>query len=471
MTTMVWVLNDFRLKDNPALSAAASAGQVVLIHLFPLVNSPVRKPGTASQWWKRETIQRFQQRLYKMGGGLILRSGSPETMIPTLCREMKVDRVVWNRSIEPDGVFEQEQVKSVLVENGILFQEYPGNWLFEPGSIINQAGEPYKMFSPFARSIEREGVFGSLQLVPEVTDLSFIEHECAESVPNFGLSVDYSTYWQPGEIDGIARWNRFLETGIRSYEHDRNFPGIDGTSKMSPYLRFGEVSVRMMEGTLSEMVRESAGSVRESIEKYRKELLWREFAIHLLAANPMLAERPVRTEFESFPWRDDREDFMCWIQGETGYPIVDAGMRELQSTGWMHNRVRMIVASFLVKNLLLPWQWGEEWFWENLVDADWASNAVGWQWSAGTAVDSTPFVRIFNPEIQAKKFDYSGTYVKKWLNLEELSTSVNATDAARSPYNIAKIEEVLKGSYPQPMIDHSTARRRALDTYRVIHMK
>jgi deoxyribodipyrimidine photo-lyase len=349
--------------------------------------------------------------------------------------------VFWNRRYEPAVIGRDREIKTTLRSSGIAVETFNANLLFEPWTIQNQSGQPFKVFTPFWRACSAKSIpeaQGDITLPPpsskwphslKISDLGL--------EPVVDWAAEFLKVWQPGEAGAHRELKRFLNEGLRSYTKDRDKPALDGTSRLSPHLHFGEISP----GEVWRAVTGMAAEYPTAAEAYLRQLIWREFAHHLLYHFPETTDQPLRPEFAAFPWRHDERQFKAWTQGRTGYPLVDAGMRQLWQSGWMHNRVRMMAASFLVKDLLIPWQHGAAWFWDTLVDADLANNTLGWQWVAGCGADAAPYFRIFNPALQASKFDPDRAYVKRW------------------------IPELATGNYPEPIIDHTVARQRALDAF------
>lgn len=426
MTTSIWwVRDDLRIHDNPALRAAAADGEVVAVHVDEQL-AGVRPPGAASLWWLHHSLTELGARLREHGVPLVLLSGDPEQLIPQLVEETAAQAVVWTRRYHEPRRAVDARLKASLRESGLRAESVDGYLLHEPWTISTQSGDPYKVYSPFARACREtaeprlpEGPPPRLR-GPELTGPRNSNHwldevEFARGLDGRGwlpTAPDWAgglrEAWTPGETGARARLDA-LENVLDQYAEDRDRPGVDGTSALSPHLRYGEVSPH-------EVWHRSLTSGRATgPETFRSELLWREFAWHRLYHLPDLATRNVRPRFDAFDWRDDEEGLRAWQQGSTGIDLVDAGMRELWVTGWMHNRVRLVVASFLTKNLRVHWRRGEEWFWDTLVDADEASNPFNWQWVAGTGDDAAPYFRVFNPDRQQSRFDGEGRYVRRWV--------------------------------------------------------
>ncbi|MFM1904072.1 MAG: Deoxyribodipyrimidine photo-lyase [Planctomycetota bacterium] len=444
--TIVWFRHDLRLDDNPALAAAAARGAIVPVFIHAPEEEAPWEPGAASRWWLHQSLERLAAALAKAGAPLVIRRGPSLETLQSLARECRATHVVWNRRYEPAVVTRDTAIKQALASAGLVAESFNGGLLFEPVHVATKEGRPYQVFTPFWRSLlgrdepaEPVGPPRKLQTVEPkaaaksltVTDLGLL--------PSLGWAATMEKTWQPGEAGAAKRLTGFLERGLSGYGSERDRPDHDGTSSLSPHLHFGEISPRRV----WHAVRERAGGkpaarITGSPEVYLRELGWREFANHLLYHFPHTTDAPLRADYARFPWADDPVGLEAWQRGRTGFPIVDAGMRQLWATGWMHNRVRMIVASFLVKDLRISWLEGARWFWDTLVDADLAANTLGWQWAAGCGADAAPYFRIFNPTSQAAKFDPEGEYVARW------------------------VPELASGRYPEPIVDHAEARKLAL---------
>ncbi len=433
--SIVWVRNDLRLHDNPALLAAAKSGHpTVVCYIWSEEDQEQYPLGGASRAWLHDSLEEFSLSLKNK---VVFRKGRYLDVILSLVKETGAKAVYWNRTYEPHLIAKDKEILDVLTEANINVTTYAGNVLFEPWELATQAGKPYQVFTPFYRNIQKREPEDPVATVDE---LNFYKgHLHSESIAGLQLKTRNPPLdvWQPGEKGALKALDTFLHGRIEDYRIARDYPAQEGTSKLSPHLHFGEISVRTIAKRLT----------GESSEFFYRELIWREFATHLLFYFPDTANEPLKKEFLHFPWRRDPEQLESWQQGKTGYPIIDAGMRELLATGWMHNRVRMIVGSFLVKHLLLSWQEGASWFWDKLFDADLANNTLGWQWVAGSGADAAPYFRIFNPIIQGKKFDPDGVYIKRWV--PELKH--------------ADTEKVHTGGYIKPIVDLKFGYMRALE--------
>jgi deoxyribodipyrimidine photo-lyase len=457
-TRLVWFRNDLRLEDNPALSCAAEAGPVVCLYILD------ERAGAASRWWLHGSLSALDADLRARGGRLVLRRGDPVSVVPALAQAVRADAVHAARSFEPAGRETDRAVDAALRADGIGFHRHLSLSLFPPERIVNQAGKPYGVYTPFSKACFAAGVPEEFLAAPERLDGPDIESERLEDWALLPRAPDWAAgmraEWQPGEAGARARLAAFLAGPVRNYLAARNVPGIVGTSKLSPHIHFGEISPRV----LWHAARRAGNS--DGHMHFLKELLWREFSINLLWQHPDLRTAPIRPEFAAFPWAEDAAGLHAWQRGQTGVPIVDAGMRELWHTGWMHNRVRMICASFLVKHLLIPWQAGERWFWDTLCEADEAANAASWQWVAGCGADAAPYFRVFNPVLQGKKFDGEGAYVRKFVPEIARLPDAFIHEPAAAPAEILRGAGVVLGkTYPRPIIGLNEGRERALAAF------
>ena len=472
---LMWFRNDLRLSDNPALHAACASGApVVPVYILDDEAPGDWRPGGASRWWLAGSLAELQRRLEAMGSRLILARGPTRDVLARLVRETGARAVYCSRAYEPWASRLETQLKADLEAKGVALKRHRGALLFEPESLQTRQGAPFQVYTPFARAAFADGETGDILSAPTTLPLpsrwprsdKLAAWKLTPSKPDWAAGLRAA--WQPGETAARDRLAAFLADDLARYHEDRNRPDLGGTSRLSPHLHHGEISVRQCWQAARAAAAADPASTRGA-DVFAKELLWREFAYHQLVHNPSLPDKPCREPFERFPWTPNREHLERWQRGQTGYPIVDAGMRELWTTGWMHNRVRMIVASFLVKHLLQPWQTGEAWFWDTLVDADLAANAASWQWVMGSGVDAAPYFRIFNPVKQAETFDPAGDYVRKWCpELARLpAPGIHAPWAAR-PDTLAAAGVDLGRTYPHPIVDHMAARARALAAFEAI---
>ncbi len=459
--SLVWFRQDLRLSDNPALLAAVERDEPIIpVYIWSPEEEGGWAPGGASQWWLNESLQALSEDLGEFDARLTLRSGSALSVLRRLIAETGADAVFWNRRYEPAARRRDAEIKRSLLEDGIEARSSNGSLLWEPWTIETKSGGPYKVFTPFYNACLAAGLSETPAKEPEELPLpdSWPRSEALasfdlEPVPDWAEGLRDA--WEPGEAGARRILNRFSRSGVGRYAKERDLPARRGTARLSAHLHFGEISPR-----------EAWAAARKGGDVWKRQLVWREFGYHLLYHFEHTTDAPLRQEFERFPWKDAPAELQAWQKGETGYPIVDAGMRELWRTGWMHNRVRMIVASFLVKDLMVPWQEGARWFWDTLVDADLANNTLGWQWTAGCGADAAPYFRVFNPMSQGQRFDPNGKYVRRWVpELEGLSNK-----HIHEPWNAS--EKVLQRAgvelgkdYPFPIVDHGEARKAALEAY------
>jgi deoxyribodipyrimidine photo-lyase len=465
---VVWFRNDLRLTDNPALHAAIAAGHRILPVYVLDDAGPDWTLGGASRWWLHHSLEDLSKNLQAAGAPLLLRRGDAAKIIPELAARINAAEVHAARSFEPAMRATDKQVDAALKAAGIGFKRHLSMSLFAPEKIRNKTGGVYGVYTPFSKACFEAGI--SEDFVSAPARIPGVTGPSSENLADWGLlptRPDWSgglrAAWEPGEAGAKKLLDRFLRDSVQTYDETRNFPGIPGTSRLSPHVHFGEISPRRVF-----QAAQSSGQAK-GVQTFLKELLWREFAIYLLWHNPELPDRPLREDFVKFPWSNDHAGLTAWQRGRTGYPIVDAGMRELWQTGWMHNRVRMITASFLVKHLLIPWQAGEKWFWDCLAEADLAANAASWQWVAGCGADAAPYFRIFNPVLQGKKFDPDGAYVRRYV--PELADLPD--DHIHAPWDapervLTKARVKLGDTYPKPVIDLMEGRNRALAAYNEI---
>ncbi|CAI8216204.1 MAG: Deoxyribodipyrimidine photo-lyase [Alphaproteobacteria bacterium] len=460
---IVWFRQDLRLNDNPALQCALGGNNAV-IPVFIDDENCGRQAGTMGLWWRNKSLAKLDASLKKRGNRLIYRKGRAADVLSALAKEVNARAVYWNRQYEADIVARDTAIKSELKDGGIDAESFNGSLLFEPWEVTSKStGGPFKVFTPFWRACCALGLKRGLWNVPDKITAPAQWPE-SNALPDTAALAHMNNLniWQPGEDGAGDALALFLTQNISGYAERRNLPAEPATSRLSPHLRWGEISpARIVAETEAANIKTDDGT------KFLSELGWREFSYQLLYHNPNLAETCLQNKFEAFPWRNDADAFEAWKHGETGYPIVDAGMRELRRTGYMHNRVRMIAASFLIKHLLIDWREGEKWFWECLVDADPANNSASWQWVAGCGADAAPYFRIFNPILQGPKFDADGIYTKTYV--PELSALSGKTLYA--PWT-AKSDMLDSGAislgdtYPNPIVNHEAARARALESFK-----
>lgn len=459
---MVWFRSDLRLNDNPALDFAASTGKSVLpVFVWNETREGPWAQGQASRWWLHESLVSLAASLREKGARLILRDGDPGPTLITLAAETGTDTIVWNSTREPDGREADAELERQLRRAGVSVKVWQSAFLFSPDDIRTREGKPFLVFTPFWNACRAEKP--PREPLPAPARIPFPEMPVrSRSLDELGLlpapnrTEGIRTVWKPGEPTARKMLDEFLAARVDAYKTDREIPSIHGTSRLSACLHFGEISPH----TIWHHARET------NAEHFLRQLCWREFASHLLFHFPHTADHPLKTEYNRFPWNEDTTALRAWQTGTTGYPIVDAGMRELWTTGWQHNRVRMITASFLTKHLLQPWIRGAQWFWDTLVDADLANNTLGWQWVAGCGADAAPYYRIFNPVLQGEKFDSKGEYVRRWIpELAGVSDRFihRPWEAPAGELRAAGVK--LGSTYPSPVVHHEEARKRALSAY------
>ncbi|MEM1355749.1 MAG: deoxyribodipyrimidine photo-lyase [Planctomycetota bacterium] len=473
-TTIVWLRNDLRLADNAALREAAGRGAVVPVFIWSPEDHGSWPPGGASQWWLHQSLAALAESLESVGSRLILRQGDPLAVLQKLAKLAKADAVVWNRRYEPALIEADKRVKRGLAEAEIKAESYNGALLFEPWAAQTQQGRPYQVYSPFRRFVEALPEPDKPAPAPKKLQAPRAWPESDELndlalMPKIKWYQGMADAWQPGETGAMKNLNRFIKAPIGAYKTDRDYPAIPATSRLSPHLHFGEISPNQAyHAAVRKLKQAEDKDAKKSITHFIHEVLWREFGYHLIYHFPHTPDQPLREKYAAFPWvdhtqGDGRVALEAWQRGMTGYPIVDAGMRELYTTGWMHNRVRMIVASFLVKHLLISWHEGAKWFWDTLVDADLASNTLGWQWAGGCGADAAPYFRIFNPITQGEKFDADGEYVRKWCpELKEVPSKYLMKPWECPPLELQAAGVTLGEDYPEPIVDHRSGRERAL---------
>ncbi len=463
---IMWFRRDFRLADNPALDHARQHHRVVVpVYIHDRDANGDWALGAASQWWLHHALIDLNGRLESRGSRLVVRAGPAQQVLWQLIGELHVAAVYWNRLYEPALVARDSAIKRALKREQLLVRSFRASMLFEPWELLRDGSEAYKVFTPYWNRMQRQ--WRGIQRCPEPRDLppvaaslESLPVEALKLLPDHDWPESLADHWEIGELAARRQLDGFAEQCVRRYAELRDRPDQAGTSRLSPYLHFGHVSPAQAVEALSPGGDLPGGKGALS---FVRELAWREFSMMLLYHVPKLTDAPMQPKFMDFPWRDGRSyraDLEAWQTGRTGVPLVDAGMRQLWRTGWMHNRVRMVVASFLTKNLLIPWQRGARWFWETLVDADLANNTQGWQWTAGCGADAAPYFRVFNPELQAQKFDPEARYIRRWCpELEGLDLKqMHRLDAAARQSR----------GYPEMRLDLKQSRRRALAAFQSI---
>jgi deoxyribodipyrimidine photo-lyase len=469
----VWFRLDLRLSDHPALHEAAKRGPAIPVFIHDPGSEGAWAPGGASRWWLHHSLAALDAELRKKGSRLILREGDSLEALRGLIRETGATAVHWSRRYEPAVEARDRRIDAALRQEGVRVEVFNAALLFEPESIRTGSGGPYQVFTPYWRACQAAPEPAS----PLPTPRAWKPPEAwPESLPLERLAllprIDWAggiaKTWKPGSRGARDLFGDRLEDALPHYGQERDIPSLEGTSRLSPHLHFGEIGIReawaALRGRLASLDRDPGG--RASLLAWQRQLVWREFAHHLLVHFPRTTDEPLRPKFAAFPWARGKASLRAWRKGETGYPYIDAGMRQLWATGWMHNRVRMAAGSFLVKHLLLPWQDGARWFWDTLVDADLAQNTLGWQWVAGCGADAAPYFRIFHPVTQGIRFDPEGGYVRRWVPelarvpAEWIHRPWEAPEAVLKEAGVA-----LGRTYPRPIVDHAAARARALAAY------
>jgi deoxyribodipyrimidine photo-lyase len=474
-TTLLWFRQDLRLADNPALRAAVDrGGPVIPVFIWAPEEEGAWPPGGASRFWLHQSLAALDDALRAAGSGLVFRRGPSLDALRSLARATGATAVDWNRRYEPAISERDAAIQQSLREDGLEVESFNGALLHEPWTIQNRSGRPFQVFTPFWRHClaqpDPPKPLPAVRQVPAPARWPKSEPlDSLELQPRLPWANGIRAAWQPGPTGAARQLALFLDRAFDDYDINRNRPDLPGTSRLSPHLHFGELSPRQILHALQRRA-EARGwpTARWRGSQYLAELGWREFAHHLLHHFPHTPTRPLRPEFERFPWRNNPSWLRAWQRGLTGFPLVDAGMRELWATGWMHNRVRMVVASFLVKDLLLSWQEGAHWFWDTLVDADLAQNTFGWQWTAGCGADAAPFFRVFNPNGQGEKFDPAGAYVRRWVpELAGLPDAWVHRPHEAAPQVLERAGVELGRTYPRPLVSHSIAREVALEAYKL----
>jgi deoxyribodipyrimidine photo-lyase len=475
---IVWFRQDLRISNNPALAAALENHErVIPVYIHEQADSAEWPHGAASRWWLHHSLKALSSSLRELGSRLIIRIGTDsQSVLDELIAQTKTTHVYWNRLYEPQHIERDKSIKLSLRDRSLEVSSFNSNLLFEPWQISKNDGGPFRVFTPFWKACVKSGLPSYPDDAPErmpavSTRVKSARLDALELLPAIRWDSTFSDHWQPGEAGAHQQLDAFLDRAVMHYQDDRNRPDIDGTSMLSAHLHFGEISPQQIIGKTDQTVNISRkqGLVTNA-ESFIREIGWREFAYHLLYHFPHTVDRPLYEYFDDFPWdKNYSANLRAWQQGQTGIPLVDAGMRQLWYSGWMHNRVRMIVASLLTKNLLIPWQQGARWFWDTLVDADLASNTLGWQWTAGCGADAAPYFRIFNPVIQAQKFDPTGTYIRQWIPEIAALPDKYLAQPWTAPAELLHEQGIKLGKdYPRPIVDLKATRERALERYQTI---
>ncbi len=468
---IVWFRDDLRLSDHAALTAAAQSGvPLVCLYVLPDSHTVVRPLGGAARWWLAGSLRALNASLKTHGQTLVLRKGNAATIIPQIAREVNAACVFWIDSEVPDQAKLARDTSEGIERIGVAVRTFRSDLLAKPQDIRNKEGRGLRVFTPFWKRVLSHGdlaqpIPAPRKLPPPVVIASdqLEDWQLEPTHPDWAGGLRLS--WHPGEAAAQQRLRDFLEHDIKDYAVKRDRPDGDHASRLSPHLRFGEISPRQTFHA-AKFAAARKPAIARDIDKFLSEIGWREFSRHLLSDLPNLHDKNLQPSFDAFTWRHDMEALHAWRRGQTGYPIVDAGMRQLWHTGIMHNRVRMVVASFLVKHLLIDWREGERWFWDTLVDADPGSNPASWQWVAGSGADAAPYFRVFNPVLQGEKFDPDGVYVSRWIpELSKLPATHIHHPWDATPMELAAADITLGKTYPEPIVDHKKARERALTAY------
>ena len=463
---IVWFRRDLRLSDNPALMAAVQSERPLIL-LYIYETNLDRPLGAAKKVWLHHSLKALSDSIEEKGAKLILREGPAEAILDDIIKQSGAEAVYWNRRYEADGIERDSNIKASLKEAGLSVKTFNGSLLSEPWEVKTQSGGYYKVFTPYWRAASQIVGPRVKAMPPMNPPQSLTPFKKKLAMDELGLlpkTLDWDDKiiadWQPGEAGAMKRLKSFLDGPVKDYKDARNIPSnTKGTSRLSPHLSAGEISPKQ--------IWEAAREGKHNADKFLSEIGWREFSYVLLYHNPKLAEENYKSDFDNFEWKSDDKALEAWTKGETGYPFVDAGMRELWQTGWMHNRVRMVVASFLIKHLLIDWRDGEDWFWDTLLEADPAANSASWQWVAGSGADAAPYFRIFNPFGQGEKFDEEGGYVRKYVpELKDLPDKYIQTPWEAPKEVLEKAGVTLGKTYPKPIVEHKPARERALERYK-----
>ena len=476
MSTILWLRNDLRTADHPALRAALDRGEPVIpLYIYSPDEEAPWTPGGASKVWLHHSLAALDNDLRSKGSQLIVRQGPALEVLQSVIKESGADAVYWSRRYEPQIIARDTEVKTALKTADIEVKSFNASLLNEPWEIKNGSGKPYLVFTPYYRyAVDLDPPRDPLPAPRKIAaPKKWPKSETLQLLPAIPWDEGIHADWPIGEAGARASLKTLLGPRLDQYSDGRDQPGVAGTSRLSPHLHFGEISPHTIWHEIQAHAEaEDHADTFNAAADYIREIYWREYAYHLLYHFPHTTTQPLKEAYADFPWDEQPGHLAAWQKGQTGYPMVDAGMRELWHTGWMHNRVRMITASFLIKHLLIPWQKGAEWFWDTLVDADLASNSMGWQWTAGSGADASPFFRIFNPITQGSKFDGKGAYVRKWC--PELANMPDKWiyDPSNAPAEILQQAGVTLGvTYPHPIVEHKAAREKALRALDAIKMK
>ncbi len=469
---VLWFRNDQRISDNPALFAASKHKSLLPVFIWSPEEEGPWEPGGAASWWLHRSLIDLDRNLKQKNSSLHVCRGNTLDHLEKVIKQTGAAAVYWNRRYEPKIIERDSKIKRSLIDDGIYAESFNSSLLNEPWEVLKKDGTPYQVYTAYWKvaklKIKKTDTSSRVKMPPLPNNFKTESNiDRLNLNPTITWDDGFKKFWQPGEAHGKKLISNFLKTKIKTYNTSRDLPAISGTSLLSPYLHFGNISPRKVWSLVTNTPHNDDNS-----QQFLKELIWREFAAQLLYHFPHTDKLPLRDAYRKFPWKNSAAKLASWQQGKTGYPIVDAGMRQLWHIGWMHNRVRMIAASFLVKDLQINWYEGARWFWDTLVDADLASNTMGWQWTAGCGADAAPYFRVFNPMLQGSRFDPEGIYIRRWIpELKNLSNKW-----IHAPWE-APLEELRKAGiqlgkdYPKPIVDHFEAKERALLAYEKIKIK
>ncbi|MBP9765600.1 deoxyribodipyrimidine photo-lyase [Candidatus Babeliales bacterium] len=465
--SIVWFRQDLRLADNPALYAASQQGSFLPVFILDQQGAGDFSLGASSSWWLHHSLQSLSDSL---DGKLHLAVGDSESILKQLAKTLQVEAVYFNRCYEPWMIHKDEKIIKTLEKMGVAVHVSHGSLLWEPDAIHKSDGTPYKVYTAFLKNgcmaaQPPRQCFAKPKNMDIVSSKDSVKVDALKLLQKDAEIDRLDSYWLPGEANAHKRCKIFIEQRLAHYKIGRDFPAQEAVSRLSPHLRFGEISVHYLWWQVQEKGYDFATG--DNVKHFLKELVWREFAYHVLYHNPTMPRENLHKKFDAMLWRDDKGFLQAWQMGQTGYPIVDAAMRELWNTGYMHNRMRMVVASFLVKNLMIHWHKGEDWFWNLLLDADLASNSFNWQWVAGCGYDAAPYFRIFNPVLQAKKFDPQAKYIRQWIPEISKLPDKYIFEPHKAPESILSNAGIVLGStYPKPIVDIDVSRKQALDNFK-----
>ncbi|MGC6404331.1 MAG: cryptochrome/photolyase family protein [Candidatus Comchoanobacterales bacterium] len=460
MTTLYWLRHDLRLHDNPALTQAANTGKVLCIYIYDTSTPTEEQTGQASLCWLHHALKDVNESL---NHHLNFFSGNPIEILTKITQDHDIESIFWNRCYTPHSIKRDTLIKEHFQKKNINVQSFNGQLLWEPWQVQKQDGSHYKVFTPFYRkgclnAVEPRTPLPAPQKINTIHHADSLALDDLALLPQKNWHINMMSHWKPTEQGAHDQLKSFINNGLSHYKEGRNFPSKPYTSRLSPYLHWGQISPNQIWYTIKSWQDDN------NVDHFCSELGWREFSYHLLHHYPTMQWQNLQKKFDLFPWQHDRHKLSAWQQGKTGIPMVDAGMRELYQTGFMHNRVRMVVGSFLVKNLQQHWHHGERWFWDCLLDADLANNSAGWQWIAGCGADAAPYFRVFNPVTQGEKFDPDGTYIRQYLpELSQLPTPYLFAPWQAPPLILAQANVVLGKNYPHPIVDLKQSRLDALE--------